>query len=189
MLKQRIIDAYNFAQTKHEGQTRKFTGTPYFRHPKGVARIIEDLTRDEDMIIAALLHDTVEDCGVSIETIRQRFGLQVAAYVDELTSKKEEYEAAGGKAKYLAKKMWKMSDNTLVLKLADRIDNLRYADKDCKTLEHKEFVRKYYNETREIFDEICQRGYSENTSNQALIFLMNALHVELEFLRIKYLWK
>jgi GTP pyrophosphokinase len=141
------------------------------------------------MIIAALLHDTVEDCGVSIEEIEELFGSQVSIYVFALTSNKEEYKEAGGKAKYLAKKMWKMSDNTLVLKLADRIDNLRYADKDCKTLEHKDFVRKYYNETREIFDEICQRGYSENTKNQALIFLMSALHVELEFLRIKYLWK
>ena len=188
MLKQRVVDAYVFAQKAHAGQTRRFTGEPYFKHPKGVARSIEHLTRDEDMIIAALLHDVVEDCQVPLSEIRNRFGAQVADYVDALTSDKDELAAAESKAKYLIDKMLKMSEEELVLKLADRVDNIRYADKDCKTLKHKQFVRKYYDETREIFDAIYFRGYSENTKNEALIFLMSAVHLELEYLRIKYLW-
>lgn len=188
MLKQRVIDAYIFSQKAHEGQTRRFTGEPYFKHPKGVARSIEHLTRDEDMIIASLLHDVVEDCNITLGEIENKFGKQVAKYVDALTSNKIELALSESKAKYLIDKMLKMTDEELVLKLADRVDNIRYADKDCKTLKHKQFVKRYYDETREILDAIYYRGYTENTSNEALIFLINAIQLELSFLKIKYMW-
>lgn len=189
MLKQRVIDAYTFAQKAHEGQTRKFTGEPYFKHPKGVARSIEHLTRDEDMIIAALLHDVVEDCNVTILEIQEKFGKQVADYVTALTSNRTALKLSESKAKYLINKMSVMSVEELILKLADRADNIRYADKDCKTLKHKQFVRKYYNETREIIDAIYPIFYDKLDKNDALRFLFNAINLELDFLRIKYMWE
>lgn len=148
MLKQRVVNAYKFAEEKHSTQYRKFTGLPYFTHPKGVARMIEALTKDEDMIIAALLHDIVEDCDVSIKDIDCQFGENVAHYVDGLTSDKQICKSKG-KANYLMTKMLILDANTFIIKLADRLDNVRYMDRDCKTLEHKKFVKRYYLENLE----------------------------------------
>lgn len=187
MLKQRVIDAYNFAQTSHNGQKRKYTNYAYFTHPKGVARLIDDLTRDEDMIIAALLHDVVEDCRVTVDTIRSMFGNTVAFYVDNLTSDKAIIQVLG-KEKYLQQKMTDMSLETLVIKLADRLDNVRYMDKDCKTLQHKQFVQKYYNETKAIIAYIKEHRSTKDLTTEPIEFLIAAIELELKFLKIKYMW-
>jgi len=77
--------AREFARTAHEGQVRKYTGEPYVEHVYAVADMVAAHTNDEAAIIAAILHDTVEDTAVSIETIQETFGDTVAEYVWYLT--------------------------------------------------------------------------------------------------------
>jgi (p)ppGpp synthase/HD superfamily hydrolase len=72
----------------HSGQTRKAGGSPYVLHPMEAAVIAATLTRDEDVIAAALLHDVVEDAGVGIEEIREKFGSRVADLVSSETENK-----------------------------------------------------------------------------------------------------
>lgn len=185
MLKKRVVEAWTFSESKHKGQKRKFTGEDYFVHPKSVARLIEDLTKDENLVIAALLHDVVEDCCVTIEEIRMLFGDEVADYLISVTSDKEIIKRKG-KTHYLKFKMVHMTVNQLILKLADRLDNVRYMDKDCKTLEQKQFVQKSYNETLCIIEFL-----KENRTDleiQPLKFLIAAIELELMFLKIKYMW-
>ena len=76
-----------FAARKHEGQTRKGSDTPYITHPVAVAAMVHEAGGGEDAVVAALLHDTVEDCGglPVLEEIRTTFGETVAAIVDALT--------------------------------------------------------------------------------------------------------
>ncbi len=88
-----------YAIKKHRGQFRK-SGEPYYIHPIEVAKIVTDLKLDRDSIIAALLHDVVEDTNTSLEEIEKKFGKDVAFLVDGLTkiekhkfSSKEEAEA------------------------------------------------------------------------------------------------
>ena len=87
----KILDAASFAAKKHKDQKRKGSdGEPYINHPIEVANLLTNVggVNDPDMIIAALLHDTVEDCGVSFEEIEEKFGTVVADYVRELTDDK-----------------------------------------------------------------------------------------------------
>jgi (p)ppGpp synthase/HD superfamily hydrolase len=80
-----IVHAVKFATVAHTGQTRKYSDRPYIEHPLAVARIVRRFEHDENMIIAAMLHDTVEDTAVTIDDIRLTFGMDVAALVTDLT--------------------------------------------------------------------------------------------------------
>ena len=79
-----VGQAYVYADACHAGQSRK-SGDPYIVHPLETALFLADLRLDTDTIIAALLHDVVEDCGVSVEEISQRFGPEVSKLVDGVT--------------------------------------------------------------------------------------------------------
>jgi GTP pyrophosphokinase len=82
-----VVRAFVIASTAHVGQTRE-SGEPYVMHPLEVAEILADLEMDAPTIIAGLLHDTVEDTTVSLESIRKEFGDEVAALVDGVTKLK-----------------------------------------------------------------------------------------------------
>ncbi len=85
MSTERIWRAQEFATVAHQSQTRKYSGRPYIEHPLAVARMVARFDHDEDMIIAALLHDTVEDTSVTIWEIECVFGAGVMALVSDLT--------------------------------------------------------------------------------------------------------
>jgi GTP pyrophosphokinase len=81
----RINEAFEFARMAHEGQTRK-SGDPYIAHPVAVAMIVaEELQLGANPVIAAFLHDVVEDTAYTIDDIRQRFGDDVAFLVSVVT--------------------------------------------------------------------------------------------------------
>lgn len=89
-----ILAAIQLATIRHAGQTRKYTGEPYVCHPIEVAQItyanmVDEFTDEalETAVIAAILHDTVEDTATKIEEIHKRFGERVARAVDDLTDK------------------------------------------------------------------------------------------------------
>ena len=138
--------AKRFAQKKHEGQIRKFDGSPYFVHPDSVANTVSKYTKDEDVIAAAYLHDTLEDTPTTMKELEMMFNKRVAKLVLELTSKKVPGKEKG---KYLTAKMNKMSPDALLIKLADRFDNVS----DFKTAPPK-FVERYSIETQYILDNL-----------------------------------
>tara|TARA_Y100000589_G_C27188705_1_gene643808 strand:- start:749 stop:1297 length:549 start_codon:yes stop_codon:yes gene_type:complete len=84
-------EAIAYATSAHKGQKRKGTSKPYISHPTAVAQILRSIGANEEVIIAGLLHDTVEDTASTIEDIRHKFGDQVAKIVDSVT----EVKAAG----------------------------------------------------------------------------------------------
>src|SRR6516165_9192964 len=83
----RFNEAFVFAAHKHAGQTKKGTGVPYISHVMGVAGLVLEAGGDEEMAIAALLHDVVEDCGgmPALREIKEKFGRRVAHIVDGCT--------------------------------------------------------------------------------------------------------
>ena len=85
---ERISDAFKLAITAHDGQKRKLDGLPYVLHVCEVAQLVGDMTKDEDTLIAAILHDTVEDTGIVIEDVDWLFGPNVAAMVAGMTEDK-----------------------------------------------------------------------------------------------------
>ena len=78
--------AEQFAAEAHATQVRKFTGEPYINHPREVAKIVAEAGLGDEVVAAALLHDVVEDCDVSIDVIRSIFGRAVARLVMEVTN-------------------------------------------------------------------------------------------------------
>jgi (p)ppGpp synthase/HD superfamily hydrolase len=148
--------AWDFAKELHKSQVRKFIGLPYFdAHVQKVNGIVKQYTRDEDLLIAALLHDTLEDCyedvDVGYHEIKELFGLRVANLVKELTSDGDEldFDYSGNKTDYLIDKMINMTDDALIIKLADRLQNIS----DAFTASEK-FRNKYFAETTSIVREV-----------------------------------
>jgi guanosine-3',5'-bis(diphosphate) 3'-pyrophosphohydrolase len=120
--------AYSVASEAHRGQLRR-SGDPYIRHPLAVATILAELGLDDTTIIAALLHDAVEDTGVSVDDITRDFGPDVAAIVDGVTKldrvrfdSKEAQQAASMRKMLVA---MAKDIRVLLIKLADRLHNMR----------------------------------------------------------------
>jgi (p)ppGpp synthase/HD superfamily hydrolase len=80
-----VREALAFATAAHEGQVRKYIGVPYILHPIAVGRLTLRFGGDKEMVAAALLHDTLEDCDVTADELHGRFGADVARLVVELT--------------------------------------------------------------------------------------------------------
>ncbi|VTR63468.1 (p)ppGpp synthetase I SpoT/RelA [Actinobacillus pleuropneumoniae] len=151
----RIQEAYEFAEQAHHGQVRK-SGEPYILHPLAVADIVVNMQMDTLSIIAALLHDVVEDTTVSLEQIRERFGDTCAMLVDGLTKleriqfrSKEEQQNENYRKMFIA---MARDIRVIVIKLADRLHNMR-------TLKYQseESQRRISYETLEIFCPIAHR--------------------------------
>ena len=124
-----LDEAIAFATKAHEGQFRKGTKRPYIVHPLEVAEIVETMTTDEEIICAALLHDTIEDCkGVTEEVIRTQFGERVASLVsgesEDKTKTWEERKSATIEHLKCA------SDELQMIGLADKLSNMRDIARD-----------------------------------------------------------
>ena len=120
-----INEVLEFATERHKGQMRT-DGSMYITHPIRVSEIVEKYkpsTNKNILQAGALLHDVLEDTYTSYRELKDRFGLVVASLVMEVTSS-DFVSKMVGKQVYLAHKMQYMSSYALVIKLADRLDNL-----------------------------------------------------------------
>lgn len=124
----RLAAALSYAEELHRGQRRKKTGAPAFSHLMSVAALVMENGGDEDLAIAALLHDGPEDCGgqVVLDQIRERFGDRVARIVADCTDTMElpkpRWEPR--KKKYL-QHLKTVSDDSLLVSLSDKVHNAR----------------------------------------------------------------
>ena len=126
----RIREAYALAAEAHKNQKRK-TGEPYIIHPIAVVRIVaEELELGTNPIIAAFLHDVVEDTPYTIEDIRERFGDDVAILLGEVTKQKKEHNERSKQVdkfrQILASVQYDV--RAILIKLADRLHNMRTLD-------------------------------------------------------------
>ena len=118
--------AYDVAEEAHAEQKRK-SGDPYITHPLAVATVLAGLGMDTTTLVAALLHDTVEDTGVDLDSIRADFGPEVAHLVDGVTKIDKVKFGDAAQAETIRKMIVAMSRDprVLVIKLADRLHNMR----------------------------------------------------------------
>ena len=126
---ERLERAFEFGKTAHAGQLRA-SGDLYFTHPVAVANLLIDMRLDADTVITALLHDTVEDCGVELPTLAEQFGDDVAQLVDGVTKLSRiaiQSSPSSAQAENFRKLLLAMSEDVRVLlvKLADRTHNMR----------------------------------------------------------------
>jgi GTP pyrophosphokinase len=122
-----IAKAYALAEKAHADQKRK-TGEPYLNHPLATAGTLNDWHLDEATIAAGLLHDTVEDTSVPLETVKKEFGEEIAFLVDGVTKLgRIKYRGAENKVENLRKMILAISEDlrVVLIKLADRLHNMR----------------------------------------------------------------
>ncbi|RSZ61626.1 bifunctional (p)ppGpp synthetase/guanosine-3',5'-bis(diphosphate) 3'-pyrophosphohydrolase [Corynebacterium hylobatis] len=118
--------AYETAERLHEGVFRK-SGDPYITHPLAVATIAAEIGMDTTTLVAALLHDTVEDTDYSLEDLTEDFGAEVARLVDGVTKLDKVALGAAAEAETIRKMIVAMAQDprVLVIKVADRLHNMR----------------------------------------------------------------
>ncbi len=169
-----INRAIEFATKAHEGQFRKGTKRPYIVHPIEVADIVSTMTKDEEVIAAAVLHDTIEDCGVTKDELAELFSDRVA----ELVARESEDKS----------KSWMERKSTTIenlktaptdirmIEMADKLSNMRDIDRDYPmygedlwdrfNMKDKDTIGWYYKSIRDVlkdefsgvpaFEEYCR---------------------------------
>ncbi|MCW2717895.1 bifunctional (p)ppGpp synthetase/guanosine-3',5'-bis(diphosphate) 3'-pyrophosphohydrolase [Pseudonocardia sp.] len=145
--------AYDVAEEKHEGQKRK-SGDPYITHPLAVSTILAELGMDTTTLVAALLHDTVEDTDYSLERLREDFGEEVAHLVDGVTKLDKVELGSAAEAETIRKMVVAMARDprVLVIKLSDRLHNMR----TMRFLSPEKQAKKA-RETLEVFAPLAHR--------------------------------
>ena len=131
-----LTDAIAFAAKCHEGQLRKGTSIPYMVHPMEACAIAATITSDPEVLAAAVLHDVAEDCGVTIQELKDRFGNRVAALVAAESELKED-DAEGSwvrRKQHIIDKLQDACGDELILTMADKLSNIRAICRDYEKL-------------------------------------------------------
>ena len=168
--------AYVYAMHQHRNQTRE-SGAPYFSHPLEVAAIVTDLKLDQDSVVAALLHDTIEDTDATRTEIDNLFGSSIGHLVDGLTKLKR-IDLVSKKTRQgenLRRLLLAIADDVRVLlvKLADRLHNMR-------TLQHvdEEKRRRISQETMDIYAPLAGRMGMQGMREELEELAFQNLHPE-----------
>lgn len=166
-----IQEAAKFAAEVHEGKLRKGTLVPYIVHPLETAVIVSGITEDEEVISAALLHDVIEDAGVTYGFLKEKFGARVADLVQAESEDKSRSwtERKAATIQHLAK----ASRDIKIICLGDKVSNLRstasdritkgeavwqkFREKDKK--KHEWYYRGILEMLEELKDELAYREY------------------------------
>lgn len=169
-----VWEAYRFSDNAHKGQVRR-SGEPYISHPVTVACMLAAMHLDTPTLMAALLHDVVEDTGITKQDISDRFGKQVAELVDGLSKldKIEFQSATQAQAENFRKMLLAMAQDVRVIlvKLADRLHNMQTLD-----VMSPEKRKRIALETIDIYAPIANR------------LGINSIYHQLEDLSFKYLY-
>ena len=171
---EQVVKAYEFGAVAHEGQTR-MSGEPYITHPVAVAQTLADMHLDAQTIIAAILHDVVEDTEASLDDITEQFSAEVAALVDGVSKLDQMHftSRAEAQAESFRKMMLAMIEDirVILVKLADRMHNMETLD-----AMPREKQARIARETLEIYAPIANR------------LGINHMKVALEDLGFRYLY-
>jgi GTP pyrophosphokinase len=145
--------AYRIAESMHRGQLRK-SGEPYITHPLAVAQILAELGMDTTTLVAALLHDTVEDTSYTLEALDRDFGAEVAYLVDGVTKFDKVFYGQDAEAETIRKMIVAAGRDVrvLIIKLADRLHNMRTLD--ARSLASRQRIARA---TQDVLVPLCDR--------------------------------
>ncbi|MFB1051741.1 HD domain-containing protein [Paraliobacillus sp. JSM ZJ581] len=162
MLANKLIQAITYATKKHEGQIRKVDGVPYIVHPYRVAMLLKDEGYDDDIVIAGLLHDVVEDTDGTIREISNLFGDQVAQLVSVATEP-DKMKSWKERKKHTIQQLKEAPLEARLVVCADKIDNLRSILENEQALGND--IWKHFNSSKEAQQWYYQEIYKSLQTN------------------------
>lgn len=155
-----VVRAADFAREWHGTQVRKYTGEPFYHHPLRVMELVSSVTNETNVLAAALLHDVVEDTGITIHGVASWFGEDVGKLVDDLTNKTTPSDGDRAKRKAMDReRIAGIDPRAKTIKLADRLDNLPSVMSDDPD---QKFKAAYLAETKSLL--IALKGSSQGGS-------------------------
>ncbi|MEF9940834.1 MAG: HD domain-containing protein [Lachnospiraceae bacterium] len=160
-----IDQAIEFATKAHDGQFRKGTKRPYIVHPVEVGDIVSSMTKDEEVISAAILHDTIEDCpGITEKILCERFTPRVAQMVAQESEDKS--RSWMERKQHTVERIRYATHNVQMIGLADKLSNMRDIDRDYPVMgeelwnrfrmKDKDIIGWYYKGIRDSLKESFQ---------------------------------
>lgn len=159
--------AVKFAIDAHAGTERRCKGYPYIIHPMEAAAIVASMTNDQEMLAAAILHDTVEDTDVTLEQIRELFGDRVATLVQHETAPMDKNLSWRERKTIQVKQLATAPYESKVVALGDKLSNMQGIALDYRQIgddvwkrfhapNGKPDVEWYYRSLAEALDELCE---------------------------------
>jgi len=149
----RLISAFSFAAYKHRNQRRKdVEGIPYINHPIALAHVlsVEGNVGDQDVLVAAVLHDTLEDTKTTVDELRRKFGKKIAGIVSEVTDDKNLHKSV--RKRLQVEHAPRLSKSAKLVKLADKICNLRDVVSNPPTTWRMKRRRQYFDWAKAVVD-------------------------------------
>jgi GTP pyrophosphokinase/guanosine-3',5'-bis(diphosphate) 3'-pyrophosphohydrolase len=169
-----IVRAYHFGASAHSGQTRR-SGEPYICHPLAVAITLAEMRMDGNCIIAAILHDVIEDTSIDKQGLAETFNTEIAELVDGVTklTKLDNKSHAEAQAENVRKMLLAMAKDlrVIIVKLADRLHNMQTIG--SMPIEKKRRIAK---ETQEIYVPLANRLSMNNIRHQLEAYCLKALY-------------
>jgi (p)ppGpp synthase/HD superfamily hydrolase len=182
--------AFEYANTWHRNQARKSTSLPYILHPMGVASLVLEAGGDEEMAIAALLHDVPEDCGGEerLNEILETFGPRVERIVrgcsDSLVAEREDKAPWRERKQAHINHVASADMDTLIVTAADKTHNGRAIATDLQTIGSKVWER--FNASREDIIWYYTTFYNELAKRDVTPALLNPLRTAIEIMKIEW---
>ncbi len=184
----RIERAFSFGKSVHEGQKRK-SGEPYFTHPVAVAHMLSDLGADADTLIAALLHDSVEDTPLTLEEINHEFDGSVSSLIDGVTKLGAKDVAMSPKLDEQIETLRKMFNlmqqdvRIMVIKLIDRLHNIQTVE-FLKAERQQSLAQETLETFVKIADKLCMQDLRDELEGLCLAILEPDLYPKLTEIRL-----
>jgi (p)ppGpp synthase/HD superfamily hydrolase len=177
----RLYDAIELAARAHHGQVRKGTEIPYIVHPLAVASLLIRFECPEPLVIAALLHDVVEDTSIPIHEIAARFGPNVADLVNALSEPDKSASWEDRKAHTLNYLEKEADEEVLIVSLADKLDNIR-AIREGLELDGEKFWERFNRprEKQRWYYERLEAAFSMKVSREPALTLLAAFRAEVK---------
>lgn len=170
-----VFSAIEFAAEAHRGKCRKGTKIPYIIHPLSAAKILIQNNCAEELVVAAILHDTIEDAPVTIEQIRESFGDTVARLVEGVSEPEHDKKSWEDRKGHTIEYLKTAPMNILLISCADKLDNIKSTKEDYgregdeiwkRFRRGKEKQRWYYRSLADVFISRIDEGPSETMFRQ-----------------------
>ena len=176
-----LYDAIQLAARAHHHQVRKGTEIPYIVHPLAVAGLLIRVSTPEPAVIAALLHDVVEDTPVTIQEILSRFGREVADLVTALSEPDKKAPWEDRKAHTIDYLEKKATDDVLLVALADKLDNIRAVREGLESDGETFWERFNWPRAKQKwYYERLEQAFSKSVRREPALTLLAAFKAEVE---------